>query len=92
MRIEADEPGSPDCVRTSTFGALPASALTTFGSLERRIIELSTVLITLPSFSRVVAVPAPVTTTSFRRSAFATSVKSSDSVPPASVTCRDCAV
>jgi hypothetical protein len=38
MRIDADAPGSPDCVRTSTFGALAASALTTFaGSTARRI-------------------------------------------------------
>src|ERR671928_163821 len=43
----APEPGSPDCVRTSTFGALAASAETMFcGSAARWIIELSTELIT----------------------------------------------
>ena len=65
--IDADAPGSPDCVRTSTFGAFAASADTTFcGSLERRSAELSTVLIVVVRRSRVVDVPAPVITTSPR--------------------------
>jgi len=75
--IDAPAPGSPDWVRTSTLGALPASALTTFaGSEARRISELSTELMTEPSRSRVDSVPAPVTTTSPRRSGLTASRKS----------------
>src|SRR5256885_9544585 len=38
--IDADEPGSPDCVRTSTFGACAASAETTFCGLAARLSAL----------------------------------------------------
>ena len=67
ITTDAPAPGSPECVRTFTFGAFAASAATTFcGSFERRSAELSTRLIVTPSRSRVVVVPAPVTTTSPR--------------------------
>ena len=81
--IDAEAPGSPDWVRTSTLGALPASALTTFaGSVARLMSELSTVLMTEPSRSRVDVVPAPVTTTSPRRSGLVSRVKSRVIVAP----------
>jgi len=59
-----EAPGSPDWLDTKTFGALAASASTTFDSLLRSICSAPTVLRTLPSFSVDVAVPAPVTTIS----------------------------
>ena len=81
--IEALAPGSPDCVRTSTFGAVAASAETTFcGLLERRMRELSTVLITEPRRSRVDVVPAPVTRTSPSLSGFTVRTKSWTMVCP----------
>ena len=68
ISTDAPAPGSPDCVRTTTFGAFPAREEIMFcGSAARRIRELSTELIVTPNFSRVVDMPAPVTTTSPRR-------------------------
>src|SRR6185312_3550506 len=81
MRMYDDEPGSPDDELTSTFGALPASADTTFDSLDREMSDVSTVLMTLPNFSRVVDVPSPVTTTSPNRSGLASSTKFSACAP-----------
>src|SRR5205814_701838 len=75
--IDADAPGSPDRVRTSTFGAWAASAETTFcGLAERFTALLSMLLIVVVSLSRVVDVPAPVTTTTSRLRGFTTSEKS----------------
>ena len=75
--IDADAPGSPDCVRTSTFGACAASAETTFCGLAARVSALlSTLLMVVVSRSRVVDVPAPVTTTTSRLRGFTTSEKS----------------
>src|SRR3569833_3392023 len=64
IRIYADAPGAPELETICTFGAFAASALTMFGSLAWAIAADSPVLITVPSFSRVVSVPAPVMTTS----------------------------
>ena len=72
-----------------TLGALPAIAFTTFDSLLREIAAESTVLMTVPIFSRVLCVPAPVTTTSPSRSGFDSRVKSWVIVPAESVICTD---
>ena len=64
MRMYDEAPGAPELDTICTLGALAASALTTFDSLLCAIADESTVLITVPSFSRVVSVPAPVMTTS----------------------------
>src|SRR5947208_1605733 len=59
-----EAPGSPDWDETTTFGAFAARALTTLFSLLLRMSDESTLFRTLPSFSAVLVVPAPVTTTS----------------------------
>ena len=86
MRMYDDAPGAPELDTICTFGAFAASALTMFDSLLCEIAAESTVLITVPSFSRVVAVPAPVITTSPSCSGFAISVKSCVIDPGLSVT------
>ena len=81
----ADEPGSPPCVLTVTFGACPASAETMFcDSLDRLIADESTELITVPIFSAVFEVPAPVTITTPSCSGLDSSTKSCV-IEPASV-------
>jgi hypothetical protein len=81
MRIEEPAPGSPADWLTTTFGAFPASACTTFGSFALTMSSAETALRTLPSFSTSVAVPAPVMTTSPSCSGFAASSKSCVIVP-----------
>src|SRR6185437_13579307 len=89
MRMYADDPGTPDSDTTDTPGALAASALTTFDSLLLAMAVESTELITLPSFSRVLLVPAPVTTTSPRRSGLLARLKFCVTVPGLSVIWTD---
>ena len=83
MTMPLPAPGSPDCDVTSTPGAFCASALTTFTSALFRMSALATVLTAVASFSRVLVVPEPVTTTSVSRSGLVTSVKSCEIVAPA---------
>ena len=82
-----DAPGSPELDCTSTPGALAARALTMLFSLERVMAVESTFDRAVPSFSAADSVPAPVTTTSPRRSGLTGSEKSWVIVAPeASVT------
>src|SRR4051794_38130871 len=60
MMMDDPAPGSPDADVTSTPGALAASVLTMFGSLDFWISAAFTELIEFPSFSTVVDVPDPV--------------------------------
>jgi hypothetical protein len=76
MMIDEPAPGSPACDVTSTPGAFAASAFTMFDSLDFCTSSDFTELIVFPSFSTVVDVPDPVTTTSPNRSGFAASWKS----------------
>ena len=88
--MEVEAPASPLAWLVSTFGTLPASACTTLLSFVRLIVDASTVVRAVPSFSRVCSVPAPVTTSSSRRSGSDTSVKSCVMEPGRSVICTDC--
>src|SRR5687767_13866426 len=81
MRMCEDAPGSPDDWLTWTFGALPASAWTSVGSLLRMIWSADTVLRTVPIFSTSDDVPAPVMTTSRSWSGFVSREKSWVTVP-----------
>ena len=92
IRMIADEPGSPACDCTSTFGALPARAATMFISLLRWMSDESTLLRTLPSFSATDTVPAPVTTTSPSCNGFAASTKSCVTPPGVRVSWALCAL
>jgi hypothetical protein len=76
MMIDEPAPGSPAWDVTSTPGAFAASAFTMLGSLDFVTSSAFTELMVFPSFSTVVDVPDPVTTTSPSRSGFAASVKS----------------
>ncbi len=73
MMIDEPAPGSPACDVTSTPGAFAASAFTMFDSLDFWTSSAFTELMVFPSFSTVVDVPDPVTTTSPNRSGFAAS-------------------
>ena len=83
-------PGSPDCCSTVTLGAFPAKASTTLVSLALSIKSAPTLLRTFPSFSAVLVVPAPVTTTSPSWSGLAASTKSCVTPPELSVTWAVC--
>jgi hypothetical protein len=87
IMMKLDAPGSPDDDVTTTPGAFAASACTVFNSFDLTISSLFTVLTTAPSRSIELAVPAPVTTTSPRRSGLTVSVKLAVTVPAESVTC-----
>src|SRR2546425_11647617 len=81
-----EAPGSPDCALTKTFGAFAASASTTFCSLLLTIWSAGTLFRTLPSFSVVLVVPAPVITTSPSCSGFGARLKSCSMTPGLSAT------
>lgn len=84
-----DAPGSPAWLVTFTFGALPANAFTMFVCSEFVIVVLSTEFTTMPSFSRVLDVPFPVTTTSPSLSGFVSRTKSCVMAPADSATVTD---
>ena len=84
--IDVLAPGSPEPETTVTPAAFDESAFTRLRSDDFAMSTASTVVVTVPSTSRVDDVPDPVTTTSPSRSGFATSVKSCDTVPDEIVT------
>ncbi len=67
IRMYAPAAGSPDWLVTSTFGALPASAATTFVSWLPTTSSAETVFTVLPRRRRSCCVPCPVATISSSR-------------------------
>ena len=90
--ICVDAPGSPEVDVTCTPGALAASAVVMFGSLDFRIDESDTLPRAVASSRAVAVVPSPVTTISSSCNGLAASVKFCVVAPPARVRLTVCSL